>query len=124
MIRAWAVWERSKVVGLFLFTEAAVSFAVQLYLIFIYCNSFICEFARLPLRRACALTNIFNHNVVAQGYDLGGCFILSSSNIILLSLGLPLFTQFSTCRLSSSFLASYRPVSIPNLDDPQDLPHR
>ncbi|OAX33774.1 hypothetical protein K503DRAFT_492751 [Rhizopogon vinicolor AM-OR11-026] len=101
-IRTWAVWERSKVMGLFLLTEAFVAFVVQLCLINIYAKS---------------LTYF-------QGYNLGGCFVLTSSNVLLVSLSIFLFVQFCMCWLSSSFMASYCPISVPRVDGPEDLPYR
>ncbi|KAJ8595847.1 hypothetical protein M405DRAFT_877959 [Rhizopogon salebrosus TDB-379] len=72
-IRTWAVWERSKVVGLILFTEVTCVFGLQLYLTVLYANS---------------LTYF-------QGYNLGGCFILTSSKVVLFSMGIFLFIQFT-----------------------------
>jgi len=54
MIRTWAVWERSKVIGLILFTEAAIAFVAQLYLTIIYAKSLTCKF--MTLQRQCTRT--------------------------------------------------------------------
>ncbi|OJA10640.1 hypothetical protein AZE42_04534 [Rhizopogon vesiculosus] len=74
MIRTWAVWKKNNVVGLVLFIGTAAVFITQLYLTAVYASS---------------LTYF-------QGYNLGGCFIItSSSKVALLSIGIFLFVQFT-----------------------------
>ncbi|OJA21613.1 hypothetical protein AZE42_01686 [Rhizopogon vesiculosus] len=73
MIRTWAVWERSKVVGLVLFTEAVISAVVELYTNAAYANSL----------------------TFFQGYNLGGCFVLTSNPIVLVACYLLLANQFT-----------------------------
>jgi hypothetical protein len=49
MVRTWAVWERSKAVGLFLFIQSFTTSVVGLYCNGIYGNSLTCKSMRLEL---------------------------------------------------------------------------
>ncbi|KAJ8594313.1 hypothetical protein M405DRAFT_784766 [Rhizopogon salebrosus TDB-379] len=73
MVRTWAVWERSKAVGLFLFIQSFTTSVVGLYCNGIYGNSL----------------------TFFQDYNLGGCFVLTSSKLVILAFCLSQLNQLT-----------------------------